>query len=103
MAKLRIDPAPTFNADVDVPVAGGASVPVQMTFRHRTRDELDEFIKGRANKTDDQSFMDMVVGWDFEDEFSEENVRRLLQKRIGVALATFHKYIDELTKAREKN
>jgi hypothetical protein len=47
--------------------------------------------------------MDMVAGWDLEDEFTEANVTTLLENYIGAALATFQKYIDELVQARLGN
>ena len=103
MARLNLEAAPTFSASVPIPVAGGDPVPVLMTFKHRTKDELDSFIKARAKKTDDDAFLEMVVGWDLEDEFTPANAKRLLQNYIGAALVTFMTYIDELTKARTKN
>lgn len=103
MPKFKIDPAPTFKAPVPIPIAGGDPAMVEMEFKHRDKDELDAFIKSRTSKQDADSVMEMVVGWDFEDEFSEANVKRLVKKRIGAPLAIFTTYIDELVKARTKN
>ena len=103
MAKLQLKANPTFSASVGVPVAGGEEVPVVMTFKHRTRTELDEFIKSRPKKSDVQTFLDMVEGWDLEDEFNEANAKTLLENYIGAALATFHVYIDQLVQAKAKN
>ena len=103
MAKLQLKAAPTFPAKVGIPVAGGEAVPVLMTFKHRTKTQLDEFIKSRVEKSDVESFMEMVIGWDLEDAFSEESVKELLENYIGAALATFEAYIDELVKAKAKN
>jgi hypothetical protein len=103
MAKLQLDAAPTFQADVGIPVAGGEPVPVKLTFKHRTKAELEKFIKGRAEKSDVDSFLDMVTAWDLEDDFTKKNVEKLLQNYIGAALATFHAYIDQLVQARRGN
>ena len=103
MAKLSLVANPTFTAKVGIPVAGGDPVEVVFTFKHRTKDELDEFIKTRADKPDTDSFLEMVVGWDLEDKFTPENAGLLLQNRIGTALATYRVYVDELIGAREKN
>jgi hypothetical protein len=103
MAKLQLKAEPTFQASVGIPVAGGEAVPVLLTFKHRTRTELDAFIKSRPKKSDAESFMDMVQGWDLEDEFTEANVKTLLENYIGAALATFHAYIDQLVQAKAKN
>lgn len=103
MAKLKLKADPTFQAAVGVPAAGGAVTEVVMTFKHRTKTQLDEFIKARVGKTDVESFMEMVSGWDLEDPFTEESVRELLENYIGTAQATFFAYIDELVQAKRKN
>lgn len=103
MAKLQLKAAPTFQAEVGIPAAGGVVTNVLMTFKHRTKTELDEFIKARGDKSDVESFMDMVVGWELEDEFGEDAVRMLLENYIGAALAAFLKYVDELVQAKRKN
>lgn len=103
MAKLKLVAAPTFKAKVGIPVAGGKAVDVEFVFRHRTKSELDEFIKTRAEKSDADSFMDMCSGWDLDDEFNKENVEQLLESYIGSAVATYRAYIDELVAAKAKN
>lgn len=103
MARLAHIAAPTFNAKVGIPVAGGQPIEIEFTFKHRTRTELDEFIRTRPGQSDLDTFMAMVVGWGFEDEFSRENAERLLETSIGTALATYRTYIDELIQAKAKN
>jgi Phage tail assembly chaperone len=103
MAKLTLVAAPTFKSKVGVPVAGGAPVEVEFTFRHRTKTELEAFVKSRADKTDVESFMDMVTGWELEDAFGAESVALLLENYIGAAIATYRAYMLELVEAREKN
>ena len=103
MAKLQLKAAPTFTTKVDIPVAGGAAVDVQLTFRHRTRKQMDEFVKERADKTDAQSFMEMVTAWDLEDPFTEQNVAELLENYIGAAVATYQTYLDEIYKFKLGN
>lgn len=103
MAKLQLKAAPTFAAEVPIPVAGGEPVKVSMTFKHRTKTELDDFIKAREQKTDAESFMEMVTGWELEDQFTEASVKELLENYIGAAMATFLTYVDELVQAKRKN
>lgn len=103
MAKLSLKAAPTFQATVEIPVAGGESVPVVMTFKHRTKTGLAEFIASRVDKSDFDSFKEMVVGWDLEDKFTDDNVREVLENYLGSAVATYRVYVDELTKAKAKN
>lgn len=101
MFKLKAEP--TFSAKVAFPVAGGKSVDVDLTFRHRTKSELDKWLGSRKGADDVSSFMDMVQGWGLDEEFSKENVEILLEHHIGVPRAVFQVYIDELTGQREKN
>ena len=103
MAKLALVANPTFKAKVPIPVAGGVAVEVEFTFKHRTKTALDEFIKSRADKSDAESFMAMVEGWELEDAFNAENVEVLLQNYIGTALATYRVYVDQLVQAKLGN
>ena len=103
MAKLALNPAPTFHAKVGIPVAGGPPVDVDMTFKHRTKTQLDEFVKTSGERTDAESFMEMVSAWDLEDPFTKESVELLLENYIGAAVATYRKYIDELVQAKTGN
>ncbi len=103
MPKLKLIPNPTFQTKVAIPVAGGESADVLMTFVHRTRDEIKVFRETRDAKTDEQSFMDMVTAWDLEDEFNAENVTKLLQNYAGAGVATYLRYMDELHKFKQGN
>lgn len=103
MTKLKLVANPTFKAKVGIPVAGGEVVEVEMTFKHRTKSALDEFIKSRDKKTDTESFLEMVEAWDLEDAFTRESVDLLLENYIGAALATYRTYIDQLLQHKVKN
>jgi hypothetical protein len=102
MAKLALKANPSFQAKVGIPVAGGASVDVLFTFRHRTKTELVDFV-GALNRSDEEIFLDIVTGWDLEDAFTPENVKLLLENYIGAALAVYEAYKAELVKAKEGN
>lgn len=103
-AKLKLVAEPTFRAKVGIPRAGAEPVEVEFEFRHRTKSELDEFIKSRDGKSDIDSFLDMVIGWPgIEEEFNRANAEILLENRIGVALATYRTYVEELIGNRVKN
>lgn len=101
MFKLKADP--TFSAKVAFPVAGGDSVDVSLTFKHRTKAELHKWLEDSKTRGDEETFLDMVSGWDIDEPFSKENVAVLLQHHIGVALAAYQVYLNELTRHREKN
>lgn len=82
---------------------GKGDVKVRFEFRHRTRDEIDAWLKGRADRTDVDSVLGMVKGWDFDDPLNEENVQTLLQSYIGAARAIVDTYLDQLIKGRSGN
>lgn len=103
MTKLSIVAAPTFKAKVSIPVAGSAPVDVEFTFKHRTKAALAEFTASRAEKSDLETFLDMVCGWDFAEEFSAETAETMLQNFVAAPVPIFRAYIEEMYQAKEKN
>lgn len=103
MAKLQLQPNPTFRAKVGIPVAGGEPVEVEFTFKHRTRDALQQFIDDGEKIEAEDRILAMVEGWELADPFTRENVRTLVQNYIAAPMAIFETYLDELVKARRKN
>lgn len=103
MAKLTLAVAPTFKATVQIPVPGRKSVPVEFTYKGRSRDEFREYLDAIANAADVDALMETITGWELEDEFSRENVERLVQSHPASPLAIIEKYIAEVTGARRGN
>lgn len=103
MAKLKLNPEPTFKAKVGIPVPGSRPAEVLFTFKHRTRDEVIAWMEGSRDDTDVDSVLDVVVGWELEDEFNRENVERLCNNYPGSGLVIVSAYLDELRGARVKN
>jgi hypothetical protein len=104
MAKLKLQPDPTFKAKVAIQAAGEEGVdPVEFTFKHRTRDEVDEFLKASADLRDAGLIMEVAIGWELSDAFTAENINKLAQNYITAPRTIVNAYIDELVKAREKN
>lgn len=103
MAKLKLNPEPTFKAKVGIPVPGSRPAEVLFTFKHRTRDEVIAWVEGSRDATDVESVLDVVVGWELEDEFNRENVERLCNNYPGSGLVIISAYLDELRGARVKN
>ncbi|MGD1827340.1 Phage tail protein [Chromobacterium violaceum] len=103
MAKLTLAVAPTFPASVSIPLPGGESAEVVLTFKHHTRTEL----RGLAEKLDTTPDIELVqqiaTGWDLVDAWTPDNVRQLLENHHGAALAIWNTYVRELTGLREKN
>jgi hypothetical protein len=103
MAKLSIIPAPVFTAPVPTPVPGGESDMVAVTFKHRTNAELNEFLAFVHGKPPAEAIPLFVIGWDFHEEFTPENVAVLVQNRPGFGNEALDVYVAELTKYRQKN
>lgn len=103
MSKFKLDPSPTFKATVQIPVHGGDSIPVVFEFKHRTRDQMDEFYKPKKARAVEEQAMDMLAGWELDDEFNAENVAKLLQNYMGAAAALVTAYVTEMMQARTKN
>ena len=103
MAKLRLNPEPTFKAKVGVPVPGSRPAEVLFTFKHRTRDEIIDWVDTSRDANDVESVMACAVGWDLDDEFNAENVGRLCNNFPGSGVAIVGVYLDELRGARAKN
>lgn len=106
MAKLNLVANPTFDARVGIFPAGEDAKPmyVRLTFKHRTKKAMTEWLNSRTGKSDVESFMDMVVGWDIDDlPFNQENVEVLLDNFGGTARATLDVYVDQLFKAKVGN
>lgn len=103
MAKLTLNPAPSFSAEVSIPLHGGGEAPVKMTFKHRTKTEMEDWRKSIGDKSDPVVILEMVTGWELDDELNLENVERLTENYAGSAMAILKKYVDEITQARLKN
>lgn len=103
MAKLVLQPNPRFKGKVEIPVPGEEPATVEFTFIHRTKSALHEFGNSRIGVGDITTFLEMVCGWDLEEEFNTENVELLLQNYINVPLTTFHEYVNLLMHGKSKN
>lgn len=103
MAKLSINAAPTFKAKVGIPVAGGAAVDVEFTFKHRTKKSLDDFLKNLTDKKEEEIFLELVTSWELDETLNTENVTVFLENYLTAGAAILETYISELYKARVKN
>ena len=105
MAKIKItlNPDPTFQATVVIPVPGGNTGEVKFTFKGRTRAEYLAWIDSLEGRSDIDAVMDCVSGWDMSEPFSQENVAILLNAYVAAGRAIIDKYFAELTNARLGN
>jgi putative N-acetylmannosamine-6-phosphate epimerase len=103
MAKLSITAAPLFKAKVKIPVAGAAAVEVDFTFKHRTKKDLDLFLKALTDKKEEDIILEMVTTWELDEPLNAENVAVFLENYMSAGAAILESYVSELYKAREKN
>lgn len=107
---IKLVPDPTFKAKVPVPVPGAGAVETEFIFKHRTREEMQAFIK-RVNvpngdegaMTDVELVMECASGWELADAFTEANVKVFVAQYIGGPTAVFETYVSEMAGARLKN
>lgn len=103
MAKLQLKPAPTFVGKVSIPVAGAEPATISFTFKHRTRDALNEWLRGGKDRKDLDAIMECTTGWDLDEPHSRESVAELVQNYIGAPAVVVNFYIEELTRAKLGN
>lgn len=104
MAKLKLNPAPTFKAKVGIPVHGSAKpVEVEFTFKHRPRSDLMPWLDAQKERPDAELVMEIAEGWELDDEFNAENCARLCDNYAGAGQAIVLGYLEELSGHRAKN
>lgn len=103
MAKFKLEVSPTFKATVGLPIHGGKTVDLEFEFKHRTRDQLNEWMKGLPKRGDVDILEDVLAGWSLDDPFTRESMELLAQNFAGAPREIVSAYIDEMTQARRKN
>lgn len=96
----------TFSATVQIPRPGNESAHLRLIFRHKSREQLNEWLEsGSDAKSDAQWISAIVDGWeDVDAEFSVEALERLFNNYHNRAVnAIVGKYLDELREARQGN
>ncbi|MBV7475398.1 phage tail assembly chaperone [Pseudoxanthomonas sp. PXM05] len=107
MARLKLNPDPTFKSKVGVPVPGGRTAEVEFTFKYRSKSDLatwhDEVREMPADTPETELLRSFVLGWDLDDEFNDDNMRRLCDAYPGAAAAAMDVYLHESWGARRGN
>lgn len=104
---FKIQPAPTFTVPVEIPRHGEEPAKIKVTFRHKSRDEMKDFLE-RADKSDASQDIalvnEMIAGWEGPDmPFSDEAIALLIQNYQGAVPALVQAYSLEILQARRKN
>ena len=107
---FQLEPNPTFTAPVAIPLPGGETATIEMTFMHLGRKSLQRFLDRVKDLPDAEAIGDIVASWsgvggkDGEPmPYTAENLASMLDNYHGAALAILQTYIRELTVQRVKN
>ncbi|PVZ56567.1 hypothetical protein C9422_18775 [Pseudomonas sp. B1(2018)] len=127
MASFKIAQNATFKAEVEIPRVGFDSIKVQIEFRYRDRKELSKYydkwnsqrdeLTQEAMKdgatweaaTDRQILLevgqikDIVVGWSFDEAFTDEAITELVTTCVGAPAAVLDAYQNAYAVARRGN
>jgi hypothetical protein len=103
MAKLKLNPEPTFKAKVAIPTHGGADADVEFTFKHRRADDLAEWLKNLEGRDKAELMSEMALAWDLTDPFTTESLKAMLANYTGAFDRVLAKYCDEMLQAKQKN
>ncbi len=125
MAKFSLIQNPTFRADVLIPQLGGEPVKVGFEFKYLDRTGLAELYAEwgerhkalglKADEMDLKAFtaaqIDLqvdqvkavVAGWDFEEEFNDQNIRILVTSIVSIPSAVLAVYSEAFNQARLGN
>lgn len=102
MARLKLNPDPTFFSKVEVPVPGGTAE-VGCTFKYRDREDLAKWVEATKDAGDAEVLIDCMSGWDLDDEFNAESAKRLCSSYPGASYAIVARYVRELAGIRQGN
>lgn len=94
----------TFKTKVHIPVPGQKDGIVEFEFNYMDREQITKFQETLVRRDDDESLLDIVIGWNGVDEdFSPESFAKMLNNYPGAAAAIWGKYLDEVRFAKTKN
>jgi len=105
MAKIKfvLSAQPTFKAKVALPVAGSEPAMVEFTFKHRNKDEFQDWVKELGEKDDVDLILEVASAWELAEPFDRDSLETLTQDHMGSARAVLEKYISEQTNAKLGN
>lgn len=123
--KFKIMQNPTFKSKVSIPRIGGEPIEVEFEFKYLSRKELAKVYDSwqeelaKLYKEDSVSTLtesadleiefqvmqlkDIIVGWDFDDEFSDENISALVEASFLSGKSIVETYQEAYTKAKLGN
>lgn len=110
--RLCINPNPTFAADVPLSMPGGQVATLRLQFKHKTRPQLNEWLKSFTDESlDHERLAEVIEDWPSGPvdaagkpvAYSSEALAQLCTDYPGVGIAIHQIYLRELTDNRAKN
>lgn len=122
--KFKIVQNPTFKAKVNVPRVGGQPIEIEFEYKYLPRKELAALYDSWGKETQElvnsdlsdvvalteleiklqvKQLKEILVGWDFDDEFSDENITSLVETSVHSAGVITDAYAEAYSKARLGN
>lgn len=102
-----LQPKPTFEHEIVIPVPGGGEGKFTVIFRHKGKKELNAFYEALGSETgrnDVDALAELIEGWKNVDEkYSRDALEKMLDAYPGAALALFEGYRVALFEGRRKN
>ena len=128
MAKIKLGSAPkAFTHKVTFPLLQGGKGDITMNYRYRDRSQFAEFIDqiypqikrpeapssepgfdvvetaAKAQADEARYIMGCASGWDLEDDFTEANIKALINEFPAAGAAITSAYREAITEGRAKN
>lgn len=127
MAKIRLGSAPkTFTRSITVDMLDGTKGTIECTYKYMTRTQFGEFLDAifkdagvkptesdekvaiaelmaRTRDTNADYLLQVLEGWNLDDELNKGNLQRLCDEFPGVANSIMETYRSAVTEGRAKN
>ena len=127
MAKIKLGSAPkAFPSTITVDMLDGTKGSIDVDFKYRTRTEFGAFLDGifkdagvkasdadekvviadvmaRTRDTNADYLLQVLDGWNLDDELNKGNLQRLCDEFPGVANSIMETYRSAVTEGRAKN
>lgn len=131
--KFSIIQNATFKQNVKIPRVGGEPIDVEFEYKYFTRPQLDKInqewqeastemlerwekvkqetgslpplptMNEEETSLNVKQLKDIVVGWQFDEEFNDENIRALVESSVGASDAVISSYNQAYQKAKLGN
>ena len=122
--KFKIAQNPTFKAQVSIPRVGGDAIEVEFEYKFLPRKSLASLYESWREKASEidvnedsklteltdyeialqmSQLKDILVGWNFDDEFNDENIQAVVEMSVHATQAIINSFQEAYSKAKAGN